>query len=98
MCLRPGAGFPDVLVEDHDAKFTSDVFHAFAKSMGSCLIVSLEDHTNTKELSNAADISKFPPPTVGLLFYWYRPPSPKRHTFALQRKMRCSPTVKVDRL
>ena len=25
MCLRSGAGFPDVLVVDHDAKFTSEV-------------------------------------------------------------------------
>ena len=34
-----GAGFPDVLVVDHDAKFTSEVFLAFVKSMGSSLIV-----------------------------------------------------------
>ena len=26
MCLRSGAWFPDVLVMDHDAKFTSEVF------------------------------------------------------------------------
>ena len=32
MCLRYGAGFPDALVVDHDAKFTSDVFRAFLKS------------------------------------------------------------------
>ena len=32
MCLRSGAGFPDALVVDHDAKFTSDVFRAFLKS------------------------------------------------------------------
>ena len=31
MCLRSCAGF---LVVDHDAKFTSDVFRAFAKNMG----------------------------------------------------------------
>ena len=47
MCLRSGAGFPDVLVVDHDAKFTSDVFRAFAKSMGSCLIVGSVYHKNT---------------------------------------------------
>ena len=41
MCLRSGAGFPDVLVVDHDAKFASDVFRTFAKGMGSCLIVGL---------------------------------------------------------
>ena len=49
MCLRSGAGFPDVLVVDHDAKFTSDVFRAFAKSMGSCLRLTVGSayHKNT---------------------------------------------------
>ena len=47
LCLRSGAGFPDVLVVDHDAKFTSAVFHAFVKSMGSCLIVGSAYHKNT---------------------------------------------------
>ena len=32
MCLRSGTGFPDALVMDHDAKFTSEVFRAFVKS------------------------------------------------------------------
>ena len=52
MCLRSGAGFPDVLVVDHDAKFTSAVFRAFVKSMGSSLIVGSAYHktrnTNAK--------------------------------------------------
>jgi hypothetical protein len=39
MCLRSGDCFPDVLVVDHDPKSTSEVFLAFVKSMGSCLIV-----------------------------------------------------------
>ena len=39
MCLRSGAGFPCLLVVDHDAKFTSEVFRAFVKSKGSSLIV-----------------------------------------------------------
>jgi hypothetical protein len=39
--------FPDVLVVDHDAKFTSDLFCAFAKGMGSCLIVGSAYHKNT---------------------------------------------------
>jgi hypothetical protein len=39
MCFWSGAGFPDVLVVDHDPKFTSEVFRPFVKSMGSCLIV-----------------------------------------------------------
>jgi hypothetical protein len=47
MCLRSGDGFPDVLVVDHDPKFTSEVFRAFVKSMGSCLIVGSAYHKNT---------------------------------------------------
>ena len=47
MCLRSGAGFPDALVVDHDAKFTSKVFRAFVKSMGSCLVVGSAYHKNT---------------------------------------------------
>ena len=47
MCLRSGNGFPDVLVVDHDPKFTSDVFRAFVKGMGSCLIVGSAYHKNT---------------------------------------------------
>ena len=40
---QPGdscAGFPGALVADHKAKLTSNVFRAFIKSMGSCLIVA----------------------------------------------------------
>jgi hypothetical protein len=48
MCLRSGDGFPDVLVVDHDSTFTSEVFRAFAKGMGSCLIVGSAYHKNTK--------------------------------------------------
>ena len=42
MCLRSGDGFPDVLVVDHDPKFTSDVFRALDKSMcsSSCLVAA----------------------------------------------------------
>jgi hypothetical protein len=47
MCLRSGGGFPDVLVVDHNSKLTSAVFRAFAKGMGSCLIVGLAYHKNT---------------------------------------------------
>ena len=44
MCLRPVAEFPDsdVLAVDHDARLTSEAteaFHAFVKSIGSCLLV-----------------------------------------------------------
>ena len=47
MCRRSGAGFPDVLVVDHDPKFMSAVFQAFVKSMGSCLLVGSAHHKNT---------------------------------------------------
>ncbi len=47
MCLLSGDGFPDVLVVDHDPKFTSQVFRAFVKSMGSCLLVGSAYHKNT---------------------------------------------------
>ncbi len=45
--VRSGDGFPDVPVVDHDPKFTSGVFRAFVKSMGSCLIVGSAYHNNT---------------------------------------------------
>ena len=47
MCLRSGDGFPDVLVVDHDPNFTSEVFRAFVKSMGSSLIVGSAYHNST---------------------------------------------------
>jgi hypothetical protein len=47
MCLRSGDSFPDVLVVDHNSKFTSDVFRAFVKGWGSCLIVGSAYHNNT---------------------------------------------------
>ncbi len=57
MCLRSGDGFPDVLVVDHDPKFTSAVFRAFVKSMGLCLIVGYAYHKT---------------PTSGILPTWYK--------------------------
>ena len=47
MCMRSGDGMPDVIVVDHDPKFTSKLFTAFVKSMGSCLIVGSAYHKNT---------------------------------------------------
>ena len=44
---RVGTGIPDVLVVDHDAEFTSDIFRAFVKSMGSCPILGSAYHKNT---------------------------------------------------
>ena len=51
MCrpVRSGTGFPDVLVVDHDAKLTSEVFRALVKSMGSCHIVGSAYHKNTND-------------------------------------------------
>jgi hypothetical protein len=52
MCLWSGDGFPDVLVVNHDPKFTSMVFWVLVKSLGSCLIVGFESayrkNTNAK--------------------------------------------------
>ena len=48
MRLRSGAGFPDALLVDHDAKLTSEVFRAFMKSMGSCLGSAYHKNTNAK--------------------------------------------------
>ena len=31
ICLRSGDGYPDVLVVDHNSKFSSEVFRAFVK-------------------------------------------------------------------
>ena len=50
MCLRSGDGFQEVLVVDHDPKFTSDVFLAFVQGMCSSLISGLAYHKNTKRL------------------------------------------------
>ena len=47
MCLRSGAGFPDALVANHDAKLTSEVFRAFVKGWGSRLIVGSARHNNS---------------------------------------------------
>ncbi len=57
MCLRSGDGFPDVLVLDHwhNPKFTSEVFLAFVKSMGSCLIVGSAYHKNTNAMFEQAN-------------------------------------------
>ena len=38
---------PDVPVVDHNPKCTSDVYWAFVRSMGSCLIVGSAYHKNT---------------------------------------------------
>jgi hypothetical protein len=51
----------------------------------------------TKELLDAADIGKLRPRWEGP-FTVTACPSPNAYTLALPRKMRCSPTVNVDRL
>jgi hypothetical protein len=59
MCLRSGDGFQDVLVADHAPKFTSEVFWAFVRSMGSCLLVFVGSacHNNTNaEVERASGV------------------------------------------
>ena len=55
MFLRSSDRFPDVLVLDHDTKFTSEVFRAFVKSIGSILIVGSAYHSNTNPKVERAD-------------------------------------------
>ena len=55
------------------------------------------DTLRTKELLDAADVGK-PRPRRDGPFTVTACPSPNAHTLALPRKMRCSPTVSVDRL
>jgi len=47
MALRSGDGIPDVLVVDHDPKFTSTLFQEFTRRIGSSLIVGSAYHKNT---------------------------------------------------
>ena len=47
MALRSGDGIPDVLVVDHDPKFTSTLFREFTRRIGSSLIVGSAYHKNT---------------------------------------------------
>jgi len=47
MALRSGDGIPDVLVVDHDPKFTSSLFREFTRRIGSSLIVGSAYHKNT---------------------------------------------------
>ena len=47
MALRSGDGVPDVLVVDHDPKFTSKLFKEFTRSIGSSLLVGSAYHKNT---------------------------------------------------
>jgi len=47
VCLRNGTGVPDAVVVDHDPKFRGTFFTAFAKGLGSSLIVGSAYHKNT---------------------------------------------------
>ena len=47
IALRSGDGIPDVLVVDHDPKFTSTLFREFTRRIGSSLIVGSAYHKNT---------------------------------------------------
>ena len=47
MALRSGDGIPDVLVVDHDPKFTSTLFKEFTRRIGSSLLIGSAYHKNT---------------------------------------------------
>ena len=47
MALRSSDGIPDMLVVDHDPKFTSSLFRDFTWRIGSSLIVGSAYHKNT---------------------------------------------------
>jgi transposase InsO family protein len=47
VALRSGDGIPDVLVVDHDPKFTSTLFREFTWCIGSSLIVGSAYHKNS---------------------------------------------------
>jgi hypothetical protein len=47
MALRSGDGVPDVLVVDHDPKFTSTLFKEFTRRIGSSLLIGSAYHKNT---------------------------------------------------
>ncbi len=47
MALRSGNGLPDVLVVDHDPKFTSKLFREFTRCTSSSLLVGSAYHKNT---------------------------------------------------
>ncbi len=47
MALRSGDGIPDVLVLDHDPKFTSTMLRKFTLRIGSSLIAGSAYHKNT---------------------------------------------------
>ena len=47
MALRSGDGIPDVLVVDHDPKFTSALFKEFTRRIGSSLLIGSAYHKNT---------------------------------------------------
>jgi hypothetical protein len=48
MALRSGDGVPDVLMVDHDPKFTSALFREFTRRLGSSLLVCSAYHKKTK--------------------------------------------------
>ncbi len=47
MALSSGDSVPDVLVMDHDPKFTSALFREFTRRIGSSLLVGSAYHKNT---------------------------------------------------
>ncbi len=90
MCLRSGDGFPDVLVVDHESKFTNEVFRAFFKGCCSCLIVGSAYHknanANVERANGVAATHVAPSPTAA------------RTTETATCRLPCSPSTTRRRL
>ena len=64
MALRFEDGIPNVLVVDHDPKFTSALFKEFTRCIGSSLLISSTYHKNTNakaELVNGVWVTRCGP-------------------------------------
>jgi hypothetical protein len=70
ICLRSRDSecFPHVLVVDHDPKFTSEVFRAFIKGMGSCLILVMASAQSTIRTPLATPRSNGPAASLAILY------------------------------
>ena len=57
MALRSGDGIPDVLVVDHDPKFTSALFKEFTRRIGSSLLIGSAYHKNTNAKAERVNLA-----------------------------------------
>jgi hypothetical protein len=65
MALRSGDGVPDVLVVDHDPKFTSKLFQEFTRRIGSSLLIGSAYHKNTNARAKRVNGVLGDTPTAG---------------------------------